>query len=477
MNISDIARTEVKNIDFQSLKEAGIERTLEEFYILGNYPPLTAMKPVNDSELLSGNSQKEFDIYVHFQFCNQLCNFCHFHMDQKARDSEDSRVVKYLKSLKKEISLWNERIGGITARSVYIGGGTPSFMNAKQIEDLFNHLYSEINIPKGTTITFDMHPEIIHGGLHKLDILKDIGINRPSIGGVDLNDKVLKEQQRGHNSRDTIELIQQLKIRGFQHVVTDLIMGVPHQTPETWEKTLDLLIGDFCEIDCAMTFPLMFKATQINWRQYQRNPAIFPSVKERAVMQLIAMDKFAEAGYNHLPIYYFNRSDDHINDQQIRKFETLEETGLLGIGVSSFGFINGQQYFNSPNMDDYHVTIASKMLPVWRAAKLTPKNLFERAVMFGLKSRGVNKTDVKKKFGFDIDQEYGSIINKLKKVDLIESTSDYIQLTRTGMLFAEEICNQFVNERIKQRANYISNLVDSKDPTQRFNYNMVGHKL
>ena len=471
--IADIAREEARKIDLASLKNAGIERTAEGFYILGNYPPLTAMDDCSEETLLAGNTQNEFDVYLHFQFCEQLCDFCHFYMDQRPRSNDDPMVTRYLDNLKKEISLLNERIGGITARSIYVGGGTPSFMSARQIEDLFSHLYSEINVPKGTIVTFDVHPEILHSGFdEKLDTLQRMGVNRIAMGGVDLNDEVLRIQQRGHTARDIIDLIISLKLKGMPHVTVDMMLGLPGQTPESWERTLSLLIEN--EIDSVMSFPLMFKASQINWRQYLRNPKYFPTLSERTVMQLISIKKFLQADYEQAPIYYFNRGREHENDQQLRKFET-HESGLLAMGVSSFGFVNGYQYFNTPYVTDYNKALESGTLPVWRAAKLTQRHNFERALMFGLKSRGIDKRRIEEKYGFSVDREYAPIIERLCGVGLLESTSEYLRLTRFGELFAEEVCDKFAGEDVRRKAERTAASIDPRNPIQRYNYNMIGH--
>ncbi len=470
--IADIAREEARKIDLGKLRSVGIERTIEKFYILGNYPPLTAMDECREEQLLDGNTQNELDVYMHFQFCEQLCSFCHFYMDQSARSSDDSQVTRYLENLKREVSMLNERIGGVKARSIYVGGGTPSFMSAEQIRDLFAHVRKEFTVPEGITITFDIHPEIMRSGYReaKFDALKKAGVNRISIGGVDLDDKVLRYQNRGHTAKETIELIQALKLSGFPHVVTDLMMGVPYQTPENWERTIETLTGDICQIDCAMTFPMMFKSSQPLWTRYQRITEEFPTIEDRMVLQLVAMNGFAEAGYASGPIYYFNRGQEHVNDQQLRKFETLDETGLLPIGVSSFGFINGHQYFNTPDINEYNRQVESRRLPVWRAARLTPRQNFERAVMFGLKSRGIDKIVIEEKYGLSIDAEYGTQIRRFIDVGLLESASDYLRLTKLGELFAEEVCHHFAGEDVKRKAERTAALVEPKNPIQRYNY-------
>ena len=479
MTICDSAKEEAQRIDLGRLKDVGIERTIENFYILGNYPPLIAMDDCCEDDLLTANAQNELDVYMHFQFCEQLCSFCHFSMDQSATSSEDTKVVRYLNNLKQEISMLNDKIGGVKARSIYVGGGTPSFMSAKQIEDLFSYVRREFTVPDDITITFDVHPEIMKESTQKekFDALLESGVNRIAIGGVDLNDEVLKYQNRGHTARETVELIQALKLKGFPHVVTDLMMGVPYQTPKNWEQTVETLTSDICQIDSAMTFPLMFKASQPLWSRYQRRGEEFPSIEDRIVLQLVAMNKFAQAGYESGPVYYFNREKEHMNDQQLRKFESIDETGLLAIGVSSFGFINGHQYFNTPSITKYNETIESGKLPVWRAAKLTSRQKFERDVMFGLKSRGVDKKSVGNKYGLSVDKEYKELISRFEKVGLLESTSNYLSLTRLGELFAEEVCNHFAGEDIREKSERRSRITDSKHPIQRYNYNMIGHRL
>ena len=478
MRAADAVRQEAAKIDLEALKEIGIERTHEGFYILGNYPPLTAMESCCEEELLDDNKQTELDIYVHFQFCNPLCSFCHFYTDQSASSSEDPKVLRYLENLKKEISLLNRNIGGVKARSIYVGGGTPSFMSAPQIRDIFRHIRSEFNVSEDITITFDVHPELVRSGQkdEKFNALLESGVNRIYIGGVDLNDEVIRYQNRQHTSKDVVELIQELKIKGFPHVVTDLIMGVPYQTPENWERTLEILIND-CEIDCAMAFPLMFKASQPLWGRYKLRREEFPTITDRLILQLIAIERFEQAAYTHYPIYYFNRSAHHINDQQVRKFETIDETGLLAIGVSSFGFLNGHQYFNTPYIGAYYEALESDRLPIWRAAKLTPRNLFEHYVMFGLKAKGVDVKEAEKRYGFSTFEEYGPEIRELESSGLLESTDRYMKLTRLGILFAEEVCNKFAGKEVRMKAEYTASRVDPRDPIQRYNYNMLGHSV
>jgi oxygen-independent coproporphyrinogen-3 oxidase len=370
----------------------------------------------------------------------------------------------------------NERIGGIKAKSVYVGGGTPSFLSTRQARDLLGHLRSEIDIADETDISFDLHPNTIHqvNLKEKLAALRDLGVNRIPIGGVDLNDEVLYLQHRGHKSKDTVELIQRLKLEGFDYVVTDLMMGVPGQTPENWEKTLDILI-DICEIDCAMTFPLMFKASAQIFNTYARSPEMFPSIEDRTLMHIIAQEKFGQAGYSHDPLYYFNRNNDAKSDQQVAKFKNL---GLLGIGITAFGYVNGHQYFNLPDRRTYRKSMETGKLPIWRASKLTPRQLFERDIMFGLKlADGIDAEDLKTRHGLDVYREYEDSISSFERAGLMESDGDKLRMTWKGNLFSEEITDSFAGDDIRHKAESVAATTSPKSPVQRYNYNMIGHRV
>ena len=144
--ITDIAREKVEKIDFEALRKLGIERNLEDYYILGNYPPLIVLEDVKEKEIdiFQGNEQNELDVYLHFPFCESKCNYCHFYSTKL----DDEAVGRYLTNLESEISMLQEKLGKVKARSVYIGGGTPSLMKPEQITDLVQHLRGNFEIPE-----------------------------------------------------------------------------------------------------------------------------------------------------------------------------------------------------------------------------------------------------------------------------------------------------------------------------------------
>ncbi|MFH1620760.1 MAG: coproporphyrinogen-III oxidase family protein [Patescibacteria group bacterium] len=480
MNIIKKTKQKAKKINLNTLKKAGIERDLKKYYILGNYPPLICLNDGLNNKLdifkpsKNIDTQKELEVYLHFPFCEKKCKFCHFY----SVCNNEQEISRYLKNLKKEIDITTRIIGKIKAKSVYIGGGTPSLMTPQQITDIIEFLKTKISIEKSTLFTFDINPNLNQDKLkkEKISAMLEAGVNRIVLGGVDLDDNVLARQGRVHSKKDEIEIIDYLKsLKNKPQVAADMMVGVPGQALESWNKTLETLIAK--QVDCVMVFPHMFKATQANWYEYRKDPKSFPSVMDRIELYLLTMDKFKKAGYIHTPLHYFNRGKEFFNEQQIRKFESLDETELLAFGVSSFGFINGYEYFNIPTLKEYNECIEKNELPTWKALKLTKKMLLERDIMFRLFSRGVNKKFIQSKYNVNIDIKYKNIISKLVVAGLLKSNKTKLELTETGRLFAEEICDKFAGKEVKNIANKRVKDISPLDPIQRYNYNMIGHRL
>jgi len=480
MHLIKKVNNKASSINLKALEKAGIKRDLKKYYILGNYPPLIALDDVLTNQInifdepKNNKALKELDVYLHFPFCEKKCKFCHFY----SVSNIEQEIIRYLNNLKKEINLITNKLGGIKAKSIYIGGGTPSLMTPQQITDLIDYLKKKIIVDDDILFTFDINPILNRDRLKtkKITAMLKAGVNRIVLGGVDLDDNVLSAQGRIHTKKDEIEIIDYLKsLSSKPQVAADMMIGVPRQTLESWNHTLDILIKK--KVDCVMVFPHMFKATQANWFEYKKDPKSFPSVIDRIELYLLTMNKFKNAGYIHTPLHYFNRSKKFFNEQQIRKFESLDETELLAFGVSSFGFINDYQYFNVPTIKEYNERIENNEFSTWRALKLTKKMLLERDIMFQLFSRGVNKNFILAKYNIDIDKKYKNIIQKFISSDLLKSTKINLELTEIGKLFAEEVCDKFAGKEIKEKARKRAIDIKPFDPMQRYNYNMIGHRL
>jgi len=174
-------------------------------------------------------------IYIHIPYCKQQCTYCNFHF----RIAQDDKK-EMLKSIKKEILMRQSYLNGAKISSIYFGGGTPSILNKGEIQSLIYTIHNNFKIDIDAEITLECNPDDLDK--KKLLELKEIGINRLSIGIQSFDDADLKFMNRSHNAMEALSCIQFAKETGFENITIDLIYGLPKQTNEKWKKNLEQML-------------------------------------------------------------------------------------------------------------------------------------------------------------------------------------------------------------------------------------------
>ena len=174
-------------------------------------------------------------IYIHIPYCKQQCTYCNFHF----RIAQDDKK-EMLKSIKKEILMRQSYLNGAKISSIYFGGGTPSILNKGEIQSLIHTIHNNFKIDIDAEITLECNPDDLDK--KKLLELKEIGINRLSIGIQSFDDADLKFMNRSHNAMEALSCIQFAKETGFENITIDLIYGLPKQTNEKWKKNLEQML-------------------------------------------------------------------------------------------------------------------------------------------------------------------------------------------------------------------------------------------
>lgn len=471
------AQEEFLKIDFDAIKQSSIYLNLFEYYLMGTYPPLKAMAPIQEEEVFA-NATGVYNLYLHIPFCKQLCTFCHF---AKEINAKDGRIESYLNAMHKEIDMVAKKINGkAKIKTVFFGGGTPSILRAPQIKKLFDHLYQAFDIEKDTEITFELHPGVVNQEDYdeRIQTLKSCGVNRWVSGVQSMDNKVLKKLNRGHTTEEVYKLIEILKRNDINNLSLDLMYGLPYQTLENWYNSIVSLLT--AGVDKYNVFPLMFKMSDPITLHYIKEPNIFPNEEERLLMHFMAEFLFSKHGFSSGPIFYYSKSILH-SQQQKSKFEEIEETNLLPLGVSSFGYIGHTQYYHHLEIDGYIAAINNGRLPVYMGATLNIDERARRNIMFALRSDGINIPNYTKKFGVSPLEQFPEQFELLRKFNFIEEKSDHIILTRKGSIFADGIGLLFVSDEIKNRVKSTNSneyksardsLLDKYDfsPIARINY-------
>jgi oxygen-independent coproporphyrinogen-3 oxidase len=466
------AEAALATLPLDTLSQLGVQMPIEDYYLLGTYPPLKAMHPIAPAEALDGLSPS-CNVYLHIPFCEQRCTFCHF---AKEILPPGQRVARYVEALQWELGAVQAAVGGRPAAdTVYFGGGTSSYLHADQITALFGSLRGHVQLRPGCEVTFELHPSVIDAPDYddRLQALEEAGVNRWVFGAQSMNDRVLKKLNRGHDRRAVYRLLTLLGERGLDNYSVDLIFGLPYQTLEDWYETLHcLIVGGVRKFNI---FPLMFKQADPISVHYRNHRELFPDARQRLLMHFMAEAMLFPLGYRRGPLFYYARSATH-SRQQENKYDSIEDSNLLPFGASSFGYVGHTQYYNDPNISAYLETIDAGRLPVWRGVHLDTAERMRRTIMFALRSGGVDRADYRRRYGVDAVDEFERELGPLAEHALVTIDDQAVRLTDRGAPFADGIALRFVSENVMRLVRETNaRIVDLKrDPVDRYDFSPIG---
>ncbi|MCH7728493.1 MAG: radical SAM protein, partial [Planctomycetes bacterium] len=208
-------------------------------YFISNYPPFSQWTADQLSEVETAFASPPRDVplglYLHIPFCRKRCKFCYFKV---FTDNTASDVELYVQALSKEIELVSKQpvIGGRPFRFVYFGGGTPSFLSARQLTSLVDRLRESVNWDKAEEVTFECEPGTLSEP--KIKTIRDLGVTRLSLGVENFSDEILKENGRAHLSPEVYKSWDWIVAAEFPNVNIDLISGMVGETWDNWKDCI-----------------------------------------------------------------------------------------------------------------------------------------------------------------------------------------------------------------------------------------------
>lgn len=355
--------------------------------------------------------------YIHIPFCRQKCKYCSFVSYTKINSFQS-----YISALLEDI---DANYKGEFLNTLYFGGGTPSLINITSLKKIIN----KFNFSEGAEITIELNPD--DANLEYLKSLKNIGINRLSIGSQTFNDSILQLIGRRHNSKQIIEAVNLAKEAGFHNISLDLIYGLPNQTMEILKKDLDIFTS--LEIQHISTYGLKIEENSFWGKETPQN---LPDDDSQADMY-IEINKFLEEkGFLRYEISNF----------ALPNFESKHNTNYwnneeyYGFGVAAHGYVDGIRYSKTQLLDEYIKNPAE-----YSESHLQSENeKLEEEIFLGFrKTAGINIELIQKKFGIDFDKKYKNVLVKFAP-DYIEKTAEGYKLTLNGILLSNNILADFL---------------------------------
>lgn len=355
--------------------------------------------------------------YIHIPFCRSKCYYCSFTSFDVLELMEP-----YLKALKQQIiAEYKDEV----LETLYIGGGTPSLLSIIELKELL----SLFNFEKNVEITVEVNPDSVDSNF--LCGLKNIGVNRLSIGSQTFDDKILKLIGRRHNSNQIINAVNYAQKAGFDNISLDFIYGLPTQTVEGFE--LDLKKAVELNIQHISLYGL--KIEEGCYFHSNPSPHSLINLDIQADMYLKAVKLLTKRGFEHyeisnfaLPVFNSRHNLNYWN-----------ENTYYGFGCAANGFVENVRYECESDLEKY---IENPLVRDFEE-ELTNQELLEETIFLGLrKFDGINIDEINQKFGIDFNEKYKTILEKYNKY--FTKTQNGYTFTTEGMLISNEILAEFI---------------------------------
>jgi oxygen-independent coproporphyrinogen-3 oxidase len=340
------------------------------------------------------------------------------------------------------------------------GGGTPTFLSHDEMGRLMAALDQRFSRHATTECSIEVDPRRVAPGTMKF--LAGLGFNRVSIGVQDFDPAVQKAVNRIQTEEVTRRVMDEARENGFRSVNLDLIYGLPKQTLDSFNRTLDkvlLLDPDRVALYSYAHLPTLFKP------QRRIAEADLPSAESKLQIMTLAIGRLTRAGYLYIGMDHFARATDDLAQalgRLQRSFQgySTHPGDLLGFGVSAIGQIGPTYYQNLKDLDGYYGALDAGRLPVMRGIELTSDDLVRRAVIQALTCHfRLSIESIELSYLIDFRRYFASelaILRKLAQDGLVELEPEWIVVTPKGRLLVRALCmvfDRYLRER-QERAAY-----------------------
>ena len=363
-------------------------------------------------------------IYIHIPFCRRKCNYCAFN----SKSGGEAEKNFYVEALIKEINL---RRDNSKVETIYFGGGTPTTLTLAQLEKIICAVEKNFNVNERAEITIEANPGTVDENY--LRGLKNLGFNRLSVGVQSFDDELLKILGRIHDSRTAVETINLAK-KFFDNVSLDLMYGLPTQTLDNLYCDVELVKS--LDVAHVSIYGLEIEAGTKFFELAQKNQLDLPDENLCADMYDFITETLPTLGYNRYEISNFAK----------KNFESRHNVGYW-TGKNYFGFGAGAHSFDgklrTSNVREVSAYI-KKNIPVIEEV-ITRRAAMEEFCFLGLRmTDGISAQIFRKKFGENIFDVFGAVIDKNLRLGLLKVDGDKIFLTRRGMALGNEVFADFL---------------------------------
>ena len=413
-------------------------------YFVSNYPPYSFWTPDHVNEAYAALARAPaagapLGVYLHIPFCRKRCTFCYFKV---YTDKDSSEIESYLDAAIQELQLYSQKpfIGGRKPKFIYFGGGTPSYISTRQLTKLAVAMQDLLPWDQAEEVTFEAEPGTLTEG--KLQIIKQVGVTRLSLGIENFDDHILQVNGRAHGSKEIDRAYQLAHSIGFPQINIDLIAGMLDETESNWRECVRKTV--LLSPDSVTIYQMEIPHNTVIFKEMKalgQSVAPVAGWKTKRAWVDYAFSELEKAGYSITSAY------TAVKDPSKCKFlyRDLLWTGadLIGLGVASFSHVGGSHFQNEHEFGAYVSKLQNGALPIYRALTPTPEERMIRELILQMKRGHVDGGYFQGKFGVDIHQRFAGPFGKLRHEGFLKVDGNDVRLNREGLLQVDTLLYEF----------------------------------
>ena len=425
------------------LEMLGDQETKAGNYFVSNYPPYSFWKQEAVPEVLDVISRKPapgtpLGIYTHIPFCRKRCHFCYFRVytDKNAAD-----IQRYVDAVIDELKMYADKpfIDGRKPKFVYFGGGTPSYLSTQALKHLASSMQEMLPWDEAEEVTFECEPGTLTE--HKLNVIREIGVTRLSLGVEHFQEHILKLNGRAHGSKEIDRAYGFARAAGFPQINIDLISGMMGDTDADWDFAVERTIELAPDSVTIYQMEIPYNTTIFAEMQAAGNDVapVATWAKKREWVER-AFARLSENGYTVTSAYTAVKNP---STKFLYRDHLWQGADLLGLGVASFSHVGGTHFQNQHNIDPYIDRVQSGNLPVFRALTPSGEEKLIREAVLQFKLGSLDLQYFRDKFGVDLREQFPAALDYIRSTGNLTEDDNFLRLNIEGLLQVDRYVHEF----------------------------------
>jgi len=398
----------------------------------------------------SNLARRPLSLYFHIPFCDTLCFYC---ACNKVATKDRGLAQPYLDRVYRELELQSHLFDrDRRVEQLHWGGGTPTFISQAQMQELMAQTRRHFELAPDEVGEYSIEIDPREANAQSVALLRRLGFNRMSLGVQDFDPRVQQAVNRIQTEAETLAVLEAARAEGFRSISIDLIYGLPFQSVEGFNRTLDRVLAfdpDRLSVFNYAHLPQRFKP------QRRIDAAHLPPPQVKLDILRTTGDKLAEAGYVYIGMDHFAKPDDELARAQregtlyrnFQGYSTHADCDLIGLGVTSIGKVDNSYAQNRRELEEYYADIDAGRLPVFRGIELSRDDEIRRDTITKLICHfSLDFADIERRWGIDFHSYFREDLARIKPMEtdgLLRMDDRNIRVLPRGRLLIRNICMAF----------------------------------